>query len=232
MSRVDRFLLSDVIINRWSVASQLIGKRDISDHCLIWIVTNNLDQGPKPFKVNDRWFENKEFIVLVEKEWADLRISGQSDFVLKKKLKQLKVSLRRWNVEVFGRMNLQVEDNLDEINAVDDLLSYCKETNVKDLVCMRSLAISLLWKNLVSKEMILQKSRLKWVGDENINSRYFYSLVKGRSRRNFIGFVLFDRGVVDYVEDVKEEIKKHFLEKFEEPDISFSSFTNPGGCNT
>lgn len=49
---------------------------------------NNLDWGPKPFKVNDFLFENKDFIVFVEKKWEILRITGQSSFVLMEKLKQ------------------------------------------------------------------------------------------------------------------------------------------------
>lgn len=49
---------------------------------------NNLDWGPKPFKVNNFWFENKDFIMFVEKEWEILRITGKSSFVLKEKLKK------------------------------------------------------------------------------------------------------------------------------------------------
>lgn len=132
--------------------------------------------------------------------WESLRISGRS-VLFKEKLNPLKVSLRRWNVEVFERMDLHVKDNVDEINAVDDLLSHCKETNVKDLVCRRSIATSLLWKNLASRERILiHKSRLKLIRDKDINCRYFHSLVKSKSRRNFISFVLTNKGVVDSVE--------------------------------
>lgn len=35
---------------------------------------------------------------------------GQSDFVLKEKLKLLKVSIKKWNEEVFGRLDLEVEE--------------------------------------------------------------------------------------------------------------------------
>lgn len=35
---------------------------------------------------------------------------GRSDFVLKEKLKLLKVSIKKWNDEVFGRLDLVVEE--------------------------------------------------------------------------------------------------------------------------
>lgn len=52
MSRIDRFLLSDTIVNRWSVIGKMIGFRDISDHCHVWLVVDNNNWDPKPFKFN------------------------------------------------------------------------------------------------------------------------------------------------------------------------------------
>lgn len=40
-SRIDRFLLSRIVVNRWDVNGQLIGDKDISDHCPIWIIPDN-----------------------------------------------------------------------------------------------------------------------------------------------------------------------------------------------
>lgn len=41
MSRIDTFLLSNTLIDRWGVVGNTIGKRDIFDHCPIWIKINN-----------------------------------------------------------------------------------------------------------------------------------------------------------------------------------------------
>lgn len=62
MSRLDRFLLSKPLIVLWGVVGQVINKRDISDHCPIWLMLDKVDWGPKLFKVNDNWFENKDFL--------------------------------------------------------------------------------------------------------------------------------------------------------------------------
>lgn len=118
---------------------QLIGKRDISDHCPVWIMINNLDWGPKPFKFNESWFRNKDFVLFVEKELKDMNVQGRSDYVIKEKLRLLKGRLRWRNSEVFGRINIQVKDGKEEINEVDELLSFCKENQVAYLVNRRSI---------------------------------------------------------------------------------------------
>ena len=66
-SRLDRFLLSDGILNNWGVDNQKVLQRDIFDHCPIVLSANNINWGPKPFKVNNCWFEHKEFLPFGEK---------------------------------------------------------------------------------------------------------------------------------------------------------------------
>ncbi|XP_058759393.1 uncharacterized protein LOC131632672 [Vicia villosa] len=119
-SRLDRFLVSSNLVNLWGVVGQQIGDRDISDHCPIWLVVDKMDWDPKPFKFNNSWFQDKGFIGFVEKEWSGMNIYGHGDFVLKEKLRLLKIKLRWWNYNVFGKINLEVEEGVKEINALDN----------------------------------------------------------------------------------------------------------------
>ncbi|XP_058777373.1 uncharacterized protein LOC131651709 [Vicia villosa] len=109
MSRIDIFLVDEAIISRWGIVRQLIGERDISDHCPAWIIINKEDWGPKPFMVNNSWFENKDFIPYVEQVWRNIKVEGRRDFVLKEKFRILKGSLRSWITEVFGKFDLEIE---------------------------------------------------------------------------------------------------------------------------
>lgn len=49
-----------------------IRDRDISDHCPVWLMTDKQDWGPKPFKFNSEWFQNKDFLCFVEREWSEI----------------------------------------------------------------------------------------------------------------------------------------------------------------
>ncbi|XP_058756726.1 uncharacterized protein LOC131629938 [Vicia villosa] len=83
MSRIDRFLLSEVIVDRWKVIGQKIEDRDLSDHCPVWLVMDNRDWGPKPFRFNNEWFSFDSFIPFVEKSWNEIKVEGRGDFILK-----------------------------------------------------------------------------------------------------------------------------------------------------
>ncbi|XP_058783797.1 uncharacterized protein LOC131658528 [Vicia villosa] len=84
-SRLDRFLVEDSLVSSWGVVGQMIGLRDISDHCPVWLMSDKEDWGPKPFRFNNEWFADDNFITFVEKEWRGLEVAGRGDFVLKEK---------------------------------------------------------------------------------------------------------------------------------------------------
>lgn len=134
----------------------LINNRDISDHCLIWLIVNHSDWGSKPFMVNDVWFEDKSFLPFVESEWNNLKVSGRSDYVLKKKFCLLKFSLRRWNKNIFGRFDLEIKEGIKNINEADLLLSSCRDNLVQEVVAKRSVETSRMWKYMKIKENMLK----------------------------------------------------------------------------
>jgi hypothetical protein len=73
MSRIDRALISDGWISTWGNPSLWILPRTISDHCPLVLKYGNSDWGPKPFRFNNFWLENKSFRKLVEEVWRSYR---------------------------------------------------------------------------------------------------------------------------------------------------------------
>ncbi|CAK8533775.1 unnamed protein product [Lathyrus sativus] len=82
MSHIDRFLLSDALIDHWNIVGQSIGKRELSDHFPIWITINADNWGPKPFRFMDCWLDHNGFACFVENEWNSFAISRRSGFVI------------------------------------------------------------------------------------------------------------------------------------------------------
>ncbi|XP_058766452.1 uncharacterized protein LOC131640058 [Vicia villosa] len=218
-SRIDRFLLSSVAINRWGVVGQLIGERDISDHCPIWIKTDIANWGPKPFKFNNEWFSLDSFLPFVEKEWKSIDVEGRGDFVLKEKLRILKDKLKVWNKEVFGKIDLELEECVRNINLADEKLDSVSSPSFIDNLDLRKEASGNFWKNLRIKEnMIIQKSRSKWLKEGDANSGFFHKVMKQRRSQNHLGLILTSGGLKETVDDVKEEVWNDFGFKFLETD--------------
>lgn len=87
------------------------------------------------------------------------------------------------------------------------------------MVKVKSEASRKIWLNMKVKEkenMLLQKSRVGWDKEGNLNIKYFHSILKLRRRRNFIGSITTDKGEVEEVGMVKEEVRRHFEAKFVE----------------
>ncbi|XP_058783622.1 uncharacterized protein LOC131658332 [Vicia villosa] len=166
MSRIDRFLISDDVINDWG--------------------------------------------------WWD-KVEGRGDFVLKEKLHLLKERLKWWNKVVFGIIDLEVEEGVKDIIFGDKLLELDSVELNPEIVKKRKEATNRFWTDLRIKEnMLVQKSRLKWLNKEDSNSGFFHKVMKDRRRRNHIGPINSLNGSLSSVKDVKEEIVHHFLASLEE----------------
>ncbi|XP_058726479.1 uncharacterized protein LOC131597832 [Vicia villosa] len=186
-SRLDRFLLSDGLIDDWKIVGQKVGDMDISDHVPIWLIANDKNWGPKPFRVNNCWFENKDFKKFVEEAWNDVSVAGRQDFVMKEKLKLLKSKLRVWNIEKFGWIDLKIEEATAKINRRDHYQDGSGQRVGGGLEDEIKKAKDDLWKHLSLKENLLrQKSRKKWIKEGDQNTKYFHHSIKDRRRRNNI----------------------------------------------
>ncbi|KAF1859057.1 hypothetical protein Lal_00000881 [Lupinus albus] len=69
---VRRFLISP----EWALQIPYLAhkglKRFVSDQCVVVLSPHNRDWGPKPFRVLNAWFEDKNFATFVEQSWAEL----------------------------------------------------------------------------------------------------------------------------------------------------------------
>lgn len=53
MSKLDRFLITEEWLNTWNNLSQWGLKRSVSDHCPVVLKVNEVDWGPKPFRMSE-----------------------------------------------------------------------------------------------------------------------------------------------------------------------------------
>ncbi|XP_058784819.1 uncharacterized protein LOC131659676 [Vicia villosa] len=167
-------------------------------------------------------------------EWKEMEVEGRGDFVLKEKLSQIKERLKWWNKTVFGRIELEAEDIVRDLNYGDSRLEDSSEGMLGESLNSRNDSNKRFWLNFRIKEnMLVQKSRLKWLNDGDSNSSIFHNVLKERRRHNHLGIISMQRGLVEKVEEVREEVRKHFSNKFLEEDsdrilldgISFKSIS-------
>ncbi|XP_058774472.1 uncharacterized protein LOC131648760 [Vicia villosa] len=217
MSRFDRFLVSDSLISRWNLENRMVGKRINSNHCPVWLKSVNGDWGPKPFRFNNGWFKHEEFRSFVAEEWNLISVVRRGDFVLYEKLKKLKPALKKWNKEIFGWIDLKIEEKIDEQHDLDIFLLANIGKDVAEIAESRRKVADDLWRKMEMKECMLRvKSGQKWLKEGDFNTKCFHSTLKERIRRNSFSLLDTAEGRIQGPVDVKSYIRNHFLNFFKE----------------
>lgn len=141
--------------------------------------------------------------------------------MVKEKLKMLRDKLKIWDKEVFGWLDLDINNNVAELNELDRV-AY--EGDELEVVEKRKHVSSLFFLQLHFKEslMIKQKSRVKWVHEGNHNTKFIHSCLNSKRRSNHIVLLERDWVVLEEVVDVKREVRRFFSESFKEVDIKIS----------
>lgn len=156
---------------------------------------------------------------LVEEEWKNMKIEGREDFFLKEKLRLFKEKLRRWNMKVFGRIDLELEEGVRDLNLADVFLEREDGDLFSETLDRRKEASNRIWRNMRIKEnMLLKKYRVKWMKERDANSNFFHKVVKEKISLNHIGPILVEGHMEVEVEEVREAVFNHFGKKFVEVD--------------
>ncbi|XP_058776602.1 uncharacterized protein LOC131650919 [Vicia villosa] len=144
-SRLDRFLVTSGLIDLWNIDGQVVGSRFVLDHCPIWLQSYVRNWGAKPFKYFKCWFNHEGFLPFVEEVWNSLEVRGKLGFVLKEKLFLLKNKIRLWNKEVFGIVDLEVNNFISSLNALDSLVANVEGGVIEDVMEARRVASKAVW---------------------------------------------------------------------------------------
>ncbi|XP_071688578.1 uncharacterized protein [Rutidosis leptorrhynchoides] len=109
-SKLDRFLVSWKFHSIWGNISAVTLDRTKSDHCPIFLKDAEINYGPKPFKVFDIWFDDKDAGKVVHEAWNTTDYSGtRMDIKFAVKLKGVKAALKSWSKQNFGQIDMEIE---------------------------------------------------------------------------------------------------------------------------
>ncbi|GKV15232.1 hypothetical protein SLEP1_g26031 [Rubroshorea leprosula] len=145
MSRLDRFLLSNDLLNFWGDCCQVGLNRSISNHCPVVLKKINSDWGPKPFRALNCWDQHPDFRRVVEESWKSTEVRGWKGYVCKEKFKHLRNRLKIWNLEVFGNFEKQIDMAEAKIKEVDSK-NEITEISEEDILLRREANINKLRK--------------------------------------------------------------------------------------
>ncbi|XP_058776288.1 uncharacterized protein LOC131650601 [Vicia villosa] len=165
----------------------------------------------------DRFLLSSSFIDDWKEEWKSLEVKGRGDFCLVQKLKALKSKISAWNKEVFGWIDLNIDEAGKEMHFLDNKFAIFAGNVSEEVVVRRSKVAIEFWDNLYKKEGFLRlQSRQLWLAEGDSNTRFFHNSLKERRRRNSLCSLSSSSGVLEDVSEVKDFTFNYFKSFFKE----------------
>jgi hypothetical protein len=217
MSRLDRVLLSVDWLSLSGSPAVWVVERDVSDHCPLILRYSIVDWGPKPFRFNNYWLNNKQFKDLVVDTWNSQHFNGWMGFVLKERLKELKGVIRNWSKEVYGKPDVTKARLVDQIKILD-LKSESVGLSGEE-VGTRKRLFEELWVVLKSIDAsIFQRPRSRSLKEGDSNTKYFHMCTKSRKRVNSIAALNTPLGRIEGPIGVRDATVTFFKNHFSNDD--------------
>ncbi|PNX62506.1 cysteine-rich receptor-like protein kinase, partial [Trifolium pratense] len=205
MSRLDRFLLSGEWCLTWPNCTQVARMRGLSDHCPLVLAADEEDWGPRPSRMLKCWKDVPGYNMFVREKWNSLQFDGWGGFVLKEKLKGIKIALKDWHKAHTQNLPSRIESLKDRLAVLDEkggeeVLSESELAEFygvsSDIHSLSRLNASICW----------QQSRSRWLKEGDANTKYFHSVLASRRRGNTISSLQVDNTVVEGVAPIRHAV--------------------------
>ncbi|KAJ9553924.1 hypothetical protein OSB04_017969 [Centaurea solstitialis] len=226
MSKLDRFLVNQRYLTQWRCVQALVLPRSFSDHSPIVLKVDDLDFGPKPFKVFDHWNSNEDYVKLVAASWGEGSFRGTADVVLKNKLKKLRNDIRVWVHKEIAKSSTQ-KDLLASFLLDWDSKAESSALSEEDLRKREDALFN--HAQIENKERLeaKQKSRLKWAIEGDENSKFFHAMANQRCRIRSLKGLICNGLWSEDPSKIKDAAFNFFASRFKEPVQIQATFSSP-----
>ncbi|PWA73265.1 RNA-directed DNA polymerase, eukaryota [Artemisia annua] len=217
MSKLDRFFISNSLLNSCPHVSAITLDRFLSDHRPILLCETNFDYGPIPFRFFHHWIKLDGFSTFVSDVWNSAPVNKDNGMRnLAGKLKFLKGKLREWikSSRVKGKSD---SSNLkEELRVLDETID---KGDRSDGLIQRRMEImnDIQYLDQLHAMELAQKSKIKWAIEGDENTRFFHGVLNKKRNQMAIRGVLVDGKWIDQPSDVKMEFFNHFRDRFSKP---------------
>ncbi|GJV81698.1 RNA-directed DNA polymerase, eukaryota [Tanacetum coccineum] len=220
MSKLDRFLISDSLLNSCPGMSSVSLDRYLSDHRPILMRESYHDYGPIPFKFYHYWFEYRGFDKFVADSWKGLSISDTNDYVLfMKKLRIMKEKIKVWIRSYQENSNGQLKRLKADLNNIDFVLDKGSgETN--DVQCRNDVVCQIQELEKIANMEMAQKAKIRWAVEGDENSKYYHGVINKKRNNLSIRGVMVEGTWIESPALVKKAFFDHFKSQFEHPSPS------------
>jgi hypothetical protein len=218
MSRLDRFLLSEKWCEAWPNCIQVAYQRGLSDHVPLVLMVDEANWGPRPLRMLKCWVDFTGYSDFLNQQWSSFDVHGWGGYVLKHKLKMIKINLKEWHQRHSQNMEGKITSVKNRILFFDSKAEadMLLEEEVKEL---QELSVNLHSLSRIQCSISWQKSQFKWFQEGDENSKFFHGVMSNRRRRNNINVVNVNGVNIEGVHTIRAEVFNHFSNHFRHTNV-------------
>ncbi|KAL3726071.1 hypothetical protein ACJRO7_031027 [Eucalyptus globulus] len=182
MRKIDRVLVNTKWNDEFSFSEASFLNPEISNHSPMVVRILSPASRRKPFKFYDFWMKHPDFSSIVQQVW-EIQVDGMPMFRLVCKLKALKGRLKRLNREAFSNISVGTNEARNALRTTqlilqedpdNVMLAELEKTQHRVYVELRT----------YEESFLRQKSRVRWLKEGDLNTKFFHQLVNRRQLRN------------------------------------------------
>ncbi|XP_055962061.1 uncharacterized protein LOC130015619 [Mercurialis annua] len=178
---LDRALCTQSCYDFWKNISCFTLPRHNSDHNPLMLKCfNSARSGPKPFRFHSMWISHPSFSDFVKNSWSAYPSNSHPMINIQLKLKLLRRDLRKWNVEIFGNLDKNIDKAKEKLNAVQGDISthgFSESLHQQEIDAHSVLESLLAQQETLAKE----KSRIKWLASGDRNTSFYHAISSRKS---------------------------------------------------
>ncbi|CAM8974802.1 unnamed protein product [Rhodiola kirilowii] len=216
-SRLDRFLISPEVMVLWPNLEQRGLDKGLSDHVAVALLEEGKCSGFKPFRMLNVWLDQPGVKKMIIEAWKSKEGPGWKSFNIQRKLSNVRVKLAQWNKQgsrVFKLRLLEARKEWERLSLLQDERGLSEEENLKKLAIQKR-----IWQLEIQEEKIWrQKSRISWLKEGDLNTKFFHSSATWRHNKNRISGILVNGSWVEDPELIKQAACEYFRSIFRSSD--------------
>jgi exonuclease III len=217
--KLDRFLISETIMMEGTTMESTIMNLSGSDH---WPIQLWLDvpatTGKKPFRFEQFWLDHPDFQANIQNWWREAEIPhGSKMYKFQQKLKNLKQTLKLWNMHTFGNI---FESQKKLLAQMDEIQQQIRDQGLTEELKAQEMEVTQQMEARKKQEEILwkQKSRVQWLKEGERNTKFFHRTVIQRRHSNKITHLISDEGeTIHSHADMEKTLLEYFQGLLTEP---------------
>ncbi|PWA52585.1 RNA-directed DNA polymerase, eukaryota [Artemisia annua] len=213
MSKLDRFLISQHVMDVFTDVKVTALPRGWSDHTPIMLHCDKVDYGPIPFKFFHSWLQRDGFNDCIKMAYNECSLINPH-MPLHQKLKVIKEHIKCWTQQV---KNVEIDRKHEIISKINDIETKI-DSNIASEVEKED-RIKLLKERDDLQQLedmdVVQKAKVKWDVEGDENTKIFHGILKQKRHQQMVQGVMIDGTWVTDPNQVKMAFHKFYKDKFD-----------------